>query len=201
MLVVQLLCRYAMSSLQSNPFYPFIKDIQESVNVLLTLDMTDKVCKLCNSKEEFEDYIAQLNKLYSTLTFLLLHTNQIVQSNGADKKLNRLIRDLKSRKSNKYECIGVLLNIEHIINQLQLLSPELKKLIIFLLKDSTESYTMIQIIQDITKINRSITDQINSDKLAIKNYFFETLTCDIQDSMRCLINTSDRSRDLLNEML
>lgn len=185
----------------TNPFYPFIKEIRESLSTLLSLDMTDKVCSVCDSRIDFESYISQLNKLYNTLNSLLIHTNQIMYSVKNNKKMNRLIKDLKSRKTSRYECIGVLLNIEYIISQLQVVSPILQNLVLDINKLHITNNSVIIATETILDVNKKINDQINSDKLAIENYFFEMLICDIQDGVKCLVDKSDKSRDMLNEML
>ena len=185
----------------ANQFYPLIKQIQECVNVLLSLEMTDKVCHLCDSRDNFETYISQLNKLYNKSTSLLMHTNQIMGSDKNNKKMNRLIRELKSRKTNRYECIGVLLNIEYILNQLQSILPILQNLITELNTKSICVNSILIATEGISGVNKQINDQINSDKLAIENYFFEMLTCDIKDGVQCLLDKSNQSKDMLNEML
>ncbi len=115
--------------------------------------------------------------------------------------MNRLIKDLKSRKTSRYECIGVLLNIEYIISQLQVVSPILQNLVLDINKLHITNNSVIIATETILDVNKKINDQINSDKLAIENYFFEMLICDIQDGVKCLVDKSDKSRDMLNEML
>ena len=130
-----------------------------------------------------------------------MHTNQIMYSDKNNEKMNRLIKDLKSRKTSSYECIGVLLNIEYIISQLQVVSPILQNLVLDINKLHITNNSVIIATETILDVNKKINDQINSDKLAIENYFFEMLICDIQDGVKCLVDKSDKSRDMLNEML